>query len=68
MVQVLDQYRKAYEKITSKHCFEMPDEVECLTVPTWEYVCWLEKLLSKTRVLVEETSSVSTVTSTKGDR
>lgn len=53
MMQVLDQYRKTYEKTTSTHCFEMPNEIKHLTVPTWEYVCWLEGLLNKNGILVE---------------
>lgn len=60
MLQVLDQYRKLYTKETSKSCFTFPDENRYSTIPTWEYVCWLERLLSgsKDTTLLEKLSGV----------
>lgn len=51
MLRVLDYFRHLYKKETQKdyyNTFEFPPQVLLpSSIPSWEYVCWLEHRLSK---------------------
>lgn len=68
MVQVLDRYRNAYMEETGKKIsdYQNPFIIPKYTieVPTWDYVCWLEKLLDDNKILIKEPEYTITSTST----
>jgi hypothetical protein len=69
MMQVLDRFRKEYEKETGKDFSDrnLLSSNKYLTQPTWDYVCWLEKRLSGWEgILRKESYTVTTATTIKG--
>ena len=82
MVQTLMRFREEYEKETGKSCEERRHIAKghpleyvdrrkpqpTMNVPTWEYVCWLEKKLADHEGWFKEPGyTITTAVSGKGD-